>query len=408
MLHPSREGGSSLDQQVLALLVERMPRMPLAGQTLEQAERRRWRDPIKALAQRYVQYNLPHSWAMFLLDLDPQDAELTLADAGLAGLRLPLPNFQTRRRGGNQQAGWLLRTPVGRSAAHRLGPQLFASSVYRRLGHAFLADRHCTGRVMRGILHEDQATRFYHADLYDLRELSAALPAVPTLPREGGQIAGRNWQMFVALDRWAARRAVEGDDPQGPAFRAALAAEAQRLLALLPEGDHPYTRGELHRTIESVLKRTRTGRNTEYAYARASAVGLYVPKVRGAALRGHVWSHHRPAPLPPEVARANQLAALEIGNQGRQAVALAPVLAAARRLAERGVSVTTRAMQAELLAVGVKLSERKLKKHAPHWREEARRAAQEPQGSAAAAEVGEDTAPSTPALHGPAVPGKGH
>ena len=48
----------------------------------------------------------------------------------------------------------------------------------------------------------------------------------------------------------------------------------------------------------------------------------------------------------------------------------------------RGADTTTRNMQAELLAAGVTLSERNIKRHAPYWRAEARRASLEAQQAA--------------------------
>ena len=275
-----------------------MPRRPLAGNTRPAAERRRWDDPMLALAQRFVQLNPEHRWGVFSLDLDQHDAEAAIADAALLrGLHLPVPNIQTWRRGGNAQAHWLLRVPVGMSRAHRLEPAEFAQGVYRRLRAAYGADPACVGRVMRGLHHKDQTTRVYHADLYDLRELGAQLPPVPRQAQlgAGAGSGGRNWQMFLALDAWAGRRAAQGDDPSGATFHAALLAEGQRLRAQLPPGSHPYTLSELRRTVQSVVKRTREGKNAGYARSH----GVYVPQVEGAALPCRQRSWERSAPLPP-------------------------------------------------------------------------------------------------------------
>jgi Replicase family len=366
---------SSPDQvqaAVLGLLLDRMPARPLAGDSVQAAARQRMR-PEHALEQRYCQYNPRARLGILSLDLDQQDAWSSIADAALLqGVRLPPPNAETVRRGGNQQAHWLLADPVGRSAAHRQEPQQLLAAVRRQLCHAYQADPASSGHLMRGLLHRDQTTRYYHPELHRLTDLQACLPAVPRQAQpHGGD--GRNAQVFRALDTLAAQLVAQGAVPGADVIRTTLETEGRRLLAELPAGSHPYTPAELRRTIASVLRRTQRGDNARYVRLH----GVYVPSVPGAALRCRQRSWEREAPLAPEVARAHMLAALEVGNGRRQAAAVAPLLAAARRLASRGDDVTTRAMQTELLTVGVTLSERNIKRHAATWRAEAQRSAQE-------------------------------
>lgn len=356
---------NAVEARVQELLFERMASRPLAGHTKAAAERRRWPEPVQALGQRFVQLNPAHRWGILSLDLDEHDAEAAVADAALLnGVQLPMPNLQTWRRGGNAQAHWLLRVPVGTSPAHRQEPQLYARGVYQQLKAAYGADPACAGRVMRGLFHKDQTTRFYHPELFDLRDLRAQLPAAPVQAQLGSADRGRNWQVFTALSTWAAQRVAAGDDPNSADFQAALLAEGQRLRAQLPTGDHPYTLSELRRTVKSVQQRTL--RRVNAGYVRSG--GLYVPQVEGAALRSRQRSWARSEPLPAEVAAANMAAAREIGNAKQQERAAAPIIEAARRLADRGEPLTTRNVQTELMTVGLRISERTITKHSAVWR----------------------------------------
>ena len=336
--------------EVLELFKSRMARRPRCGGT-QASTARKWRDRDTALTRRYMQPNHPHMLGTFPLDLDMHSAEAALILGRLLDQRLPAPNLETWRSGGHQQAYWLLAAPVGTSPAHRLRPQRYARSVWMRLRAAFDADMNATGQVMRGLLHPDQRTVAYHTHLWTLDELDAMLPAWSTHPERTGLPASaresRNYAMFRALEAHAHELLQSGISAQAPQFQALLSAEAARLVAQLPQGHHPYTQGELARTLRSVHRRAQAGRCR--------------PMFR-TLRRDQLWSHQRPR-LDPAEARARQLQPLEAANDRREIQGAEFYLAAARRLVARGEVLTVRNMAQE---TGRHV--RKVKQHAATWR----------------------------------------
>lgn len=335
---------------MLEQFLDGMARRPCAGRTQAAAELAP-HSREEALRCRYMQPHHPHLWSKLPLDLDNCTVEAALTFGKVCGFNFPVPNLETSRKNGNQQAYFHLRDYVGMSLAHRPKPRFYALSIFRRLKAAFDADPNSTGRVMRGILHPNQHTVTYHAHLYTLNELDELLPTwdnisrAATLPASARE--SRNYVMFRMLEAFAHDLRKQGVSPATGQFRAALEVQAAALLPTLPQKAHPYTLSEVRRTITSVIKRAQSNK-TRPLFA-------LIP-------RANLWSTSRPT-LTREEARERQLAPLNAANRGREVSTAEFYLNAARRLVERGEPLTARNMAQE---TGRNL--RKVKAHASIWR----------------------------------------
>ena len=87
-----------------------------------------------------------------------------LTDVALSQrFRLPMPNYETWRKGGNVQVCFMIKRCVITHTRPTRVVHLLQEVVFR-LTSWFQADPKCQGRVMRGLLHTDPETHWYRAE----------------------------------------------------------------------------------------------------------------------------------------------------------------------------------------------------------------------------------------------------
>lgn len=357
------------DLQGLEILRARLPSQTLAGPTAAAAEISKPPPGTDPLCQRYVQYRDAKYVGIIGLDLDKvhRGAKLglrvgqahpgglnLLADLAMtAGIKLPLPNWETKRQGGNYQIFFVLRFPVLLLSKKPTKASRLLQAVITRLKYWYQADPASNGRVLRGLLHPDQRSVCYRTKPYTLSQLIKMLPPAP---RERRLTFGvdRNDSVFRALDNFGADLAVTVP-ATSPEFASQVRIKAQELrkeLGVDRRKLHPYTTSETQRSIRSVISRSISGKNSKYRTSERRA-----PYKRSSA-----WSTNR-LPLKPAEAHRRVCQGSQIANAKRAADAQERYLEAARRLQQRGEVINAASMARE---AGV--SERTARAHASVWR----------------------------------------
>ena len=254
---------------------------------------RSWRStPARAWTHPLVQWGQAgSSYAALVLDVDAREAvELTHACSMGAGPVPPANVVMTRRETGHLHAGWILGTPVHRSAAARERPLMLFGRVAEYFTSALGADSGFAGVLAGNPSHADYDTAWPRSEAYELRDLAGCIPERWRVPAVPVSEPGRNCMLFRECTSWGLR--IEDD-----ALRA-WALHRNRGLS------RPLDESEVEGIVASVMRyraRWRARGHKQSFVSRQAARG----RASGAARRrGTALEHERQPWIAAGVSRA--------------------------------------------------------------------------------------------------------
>ena len=172
-----------------------------------------WRTtPDRAWSNPLVEWSRAgSSYAALVLDVDDREAVERIHACSMGAGPVPPPNVtMTRRESGHVHAGWILGTPVHRSAAAREKPLRLFGRVAEYFTVSVGADRGYAGVLCANPSHADYETAFPRQRAYELRDLAAPIPAGWRVPAKPASEPGRNCLLFRECLAWALRITDDG------------------------------------------------------------------------------------------------------------------------------------------------------------------------------------------------------